>query len=102
MELIERVESHTDVVTSVCCSSDYSFILTSSRDGSLQTIDCRTMEAVREFRYGEYSNRSDLNRACFTGTDKYVMAGGSNGKIYIWETETGELYDSTARVSASI
>lgn len=50
------------------------------------------------FRYGEYSNRSDLNRACFTGTDKYVMAGGSNGKIYIWETETGELHDSTSRV----
>lgn len=50
MELIDRVESHTDVVTSVCCSSDYSYILTSSRDGSLQTIDCRSMEAVREFR----------------------------------------------------
>lgn len=97
LQEIDKVTLHNDVVTSVCCSSDYTKILTSSKDGSLGIIDCRSMEQTHQFKTHEYSNRFDTNRACFSGTDKYAMVGSSSGKIFVWDTISGELESSTDR-----
>ena len=70
LELIERIECHSDIVTSVSCSSgeqargwhnervrsnqlviDYTYILTASRDGTLRVTDTRTSSPLYTYSY---------------------------------------------------
>eukprot|EP01090_Pellita_catalonica_P006306 TRINITY_DN16510_c0_g1_i1.p1 TRINITY_DN16510_c0_g1~~TRINITY_DN16510_c0_g1_i1.p1 ORF type:complete len:437 (-),score=76.35 TRINITY_DN16510_c0_g1_i1:133-1260(-) len=89
---VHRVSAHTGQVTSVCVSPDQVYLLSNSRDNTMILFDKRSMlKQIRTFKSRKYRNGADWNKACFSGSGKYVIAGGYDGTITFWESHTGKV-----------
>ncbi|DAZ99067.1 TPA: hypothetical protein N0F65_008372 [Lagenidium giganteum] len=83
---------HTEQVTSVSFPGDGApYMLTNSRDHTLQVIDQRTYEVVRTLRHPGYQCGFDWSKASLSPDGVYAAAGGSSGSVFIWNAHTGKL-----------
>jgi len=85
-----RLSCHSSELTSVSISPDSLTILTNSKDHSLKLVDLRKREVLRTFLHPHYRNMLFPNVACFSWDGKYVVAGGSEGQVFIWSTLNGK------------
>jgi autophagy-related protein 16 len=54
----------------------------------------RTFDVVNTFSHDNYRNGVNWNNACISPDSQYVCAGGSDGKLFIWDATTGKLASS--------
>jgi len=91
-EIIKAYKNlHEGSVTSVTLDLEGNILLTGSKDNTSKMIDLR-MERVLpyEFKHSDYYNPCDYNKVTFCNYGHSVVAGGSDSKIYIWNSETGK------------
>lgn len=90
---IESLGLHESGITSVQFNpSDSTQVLTNSLDSSLKVVDLRTGTAIHTFRHAEFMTSHGWSSSCFSPDGRYAAAGSSsNGCIFVWETDKGEL-----------
>ncbi|CAH6792713.1 protein Atg16l2 isoform X2 [Phodopus roborovskii] len=81
-------------VTSLSLSHDQLHLLSCSRDNTLKVIDLRISNIRQVFRADGFKCSSDWTKAVFSPDRSYVLAGSSNGALYIWDVDTGKLESS--------
>lgn len=87
-------EIHVQQVTSVDFSRCGSYVVTNSRDNTVKLIDVRTWKILKEFEgttKEPYRNAVNWNRATFSPDSQYIVAGGQNGHLYIWNVDSGKV-----------
>jgi len=87
-------DSHDGQVTSVEFSEDGLMAVTASRDNTVRVIDMRTYKTLQTMAQSSktpYRNLLNWSRAAWSPDDKHVLAGGHNGDLFVWATETGRL-----------
>lgn len=92
-ELIRAFKDlHEASITSVVLDFEGNLVLTSSKDNTLKMIDLRMEKALNySFRHDEYFNPLEYNTVCFANYGQSVAAGSSDGKLFLWDPETGKL-----------
>lgn len=86
---------HTQPVTSVCHNpASPNQVLTNGRDDQLCLVDVRKYDCVARYKHAGYKNGVNWNRATMSPDGKYVVAGGCDGSITIWNAETTEHVDT--------
>eukprot|EP01025_Chloroclados_australasicus_P043587 TRINITY_DN4675_c0_g1_i5.p1 TRINITY_DN4675_c0_g1~~TRINITY_DN4675_c0_g1_i5.p1 ORF type:complete len:572 (+),score=90.82 TRINITY_DN4675_c0_g1_i5:87-1718(+) len=86
----EIKQVHSSAITGVVASNKFSQILTLGRDHKLKLIQQNGFNEIRTFNHMKFTIGREMVRPCFSSDDNYIAAGASDGKVYIWETETGE------------
>jgi len=91
-ECVKELQNiHTKPTTSVCFSHNCETILTSSRDNTLSVIDPRTYRVLYQLKDEDYQSAAPSSRACFSPEGNFAVAGGFNGRIFIWNAKNGKL-----------
>ena len=88
MQLVNKIDCHDDIVTSVCCAADCSSILTCSKDNKIKIVDIGKMEVVKTFSHPDFAARSETCRASFMCSDRFIAAGSSSGSVLVWNVDT--------------
>uniref|UniRef100_A0A915MW81 Autophagy-related protein 16 domain-containing protein n=1 Tax=Meloidogyne javanica TaxID=6303 RepID=A0A915MW81_MELJA len=79
-------------MTSLCLTSDFMYLLCSSRDETLTLLDLRTNDALHIYSAEQYRTSSDYSRAAVISPgDSYVAAGSADGHIFIWSLHSTRL-----------
>lgn len=79
-------------MTSLCLTSDYMYLLCSSRDETLTLLDLRTNDTLHIYSAEQYRTSSDYSRAAVISPgDSYVAAGSADGHIFIWSLHSTRL-----------
>ena len=77
-------------------------MLISTKDHLIKLIDFRTFQEIGELTHDFYKSGHN-SRPTWTSTGKYILAGGQNGGIFIWDTTSMGIEDIVEDVhSASI
>uniref|UniRef100_A0A7S0EKL9 Autophagy-related protein 16 domain-containing protein n=1 Tax=Hanusia phi TaxID=3032 RepID=A0A7S0EKL9_9CRYP len=98
----EMTGVHSQPITSVCMyPGGTDMVLTNSRDDSLALSDFRKYSCVRKFQHSTYRNGVNWNRATASPDGKFIAAGGSDGSIFVWEAEDGNLVSQLRNVHRS-
>ncbi|MCL2115730.1 MAG: DUF4062 domain-containing protein [Methanobrevibacter sp.] len=87
--LKKTLTGHTDVVHSVCFSSDDKYVVSGSHDGSVRVWDLQTQEEITRLE----GHTSVVNSVCFSSDDKYVVSGSGNpfskdNSVRVWDLQT--------------
>ncbi|EGR29585.1 hypothetical protein IMG5_153060, partial [Ichthyophthirius multifiliis] len=75
-----------------CCrlSNCHNYIACSSADGfQIKIVDLRKLKVFKQFEHQFYFNNHEFNKCCFGSNDKVVLAGGSDGQIFMWDVNSG-------------
>ncbi|XP_078401106.1 autophagy-related protein 16-1-like [Cetorhinus maximus] len=81
-------------VTSLDINSDWTQLLSCSRDDLLNVTDLRMNEIRQELRAEGFKCGADWTKAIFSPDGRYAIAGSSDGVLYVWDTLTGKLETS--------
>ncbi|XP_066266128.1 autophagy-related protein 16-1-like isoform X1 [Branchiostoma lanceolatum] len=89
-------------ITSVDLSLDNKYLLSCSRDDSLKLIDLRMNQVTGTFCADGFKVGCDWTRAIFSPDAQYVVAGSSDGSIYIWNITTFRLEKTLKEHNSSV
>jgi len=78
-------------VTSLDLAQDMNYLLACSRDDTIKVIDLRRNQIVSTYRTEGFKVTCDYTRACFSPDSQYVLCGGHDGALYVWNTKTNQL-----------
>lgn len=74
------------------CFPDGTTVLSNSRDHTLKAFDLRKeYQVVHTYKHDDYCNGSDWARSCYSSDNRYVVAGGNDGAVFIWDAKTAAL-----------
>jgi len=76
--------------TSLDVSRDSFSLLSCVRDDTLKSLDLRTNQVVRTFCADGFKVGSDWTRCKFSPDDQYIVAGSSDGAVFIWNALSGK------------
>lgn len=93
-EIIHDLPVHDRPVTSLIVSPDGTRMVTNSLDNSLCLINLKKFQAEGALTHPDYHCQQSYAKICFSFDGKYVLAGGSNGIVYIWNMDTLELEET--------
>eukprot|EP01017_Pseudomicrothorax_dubius_P038803 TRINITY_DN5870_c0_g1_i4.p1 TRINITY_DN5870_c0_g1~~TRINITY_DN5870_c0_g1_i4.p1 ORF type:complete len:161 (-),score=34.15 TRINITY_DN5870_c0_g1_i4:71-496(-) len=82
---------HEGSITHLALSSDNQRVLTTSRDGTVKLVDMRMTSVVMTYRHDAYSNSFEFNKATFGPGENSIIAGGSDGQLFVWNMYTGRM-----------
>ncbi|XP_020107458.1 autophagy-related protein 16 [Ananas comosus] len=85
-----QVAAHPQV-TSVCVSRSGNLVLTSGKDNVHNLFDVRTLEVCGTFRAGGSRVVSNWGRSCISADENCIVAGASDGSVYVWSRLKGEI-----------
>eukprot|EP01113_Clastostelium_recurvatum_P030791 TRINITY_DN3777_c0_g1_i3.p1 TRINITY_DN3777_c0_g1~~TRINITY_DN3777_c0_g1_i3.p1 ORF type:complete len:961 (-),score=239.52 TRINITY_DN3777_c0_g1_i3:111-2993(-) len=85
-----RMHVHSNEVTSVTLSPDSRCVLTSSKDNTLKLTDLRNLSVVQTFTHANYRSVPFPSSACFSWDGKLVVAGGTDGQVFLWNAVSGK------------
>jgi autophagy-related protein 16 len=57
----------------------------------LKLIDFRNYKVIRTFQHPNFTTSNNYTRCCFSPDGKYVVSGGAEGAIYIWNIDTSDI-----------
>ncbi len=92
----EMSSIHTGQITSLKCSPSKMHLLSTSRDNTLSLIDIRTHDVIQTYRDPGFKVGMNWSESCISPDGSYVCSGGANGKVYIWDLNSGVLMASLA------
>lgn len=75
--------------TSICWNGN--FLATSSKDNTISILDLRMFEKLMTLTHPDYSSSGKFSKLCWSADSRYVVAGGHNGWIYVWDINTGRI-----------
>lgn len=75
-------------LTSLDISPNGYYLLACVRDDTLQMLDFRMNQVVKTFCADGFKVGSDISRASFSPDSDYVVAGSSNGSVFIWNVNS--------------
>lgn len=78
-------------VTSLDISPDGSYLLSCSRDDTLKSLDLRMNQVVRTFSADGFKVGCDWTRCKFSPDSQYIVAGSSDGSVFIWNAASGKI-----------
>ncbi|XP_025047664.1 autophagy-related protein 16-2 isoform X2 [Alligator sinensis] len=81
-------------VTSLHISQDQMHLLSCSRDNTLKVIDLKMNNVRQVFSADGFKCGSDWTKAIFSPDKSYILAGSSDGTLYVWSMENGKLVTS--------
>ncbi|KAJ3397528.1 hypothetical protein HDU92_007191 [Lobulomyces angularis] len=87
----ELTSLHSGQITSVEVFPNSYQLLTTSRDNTLKLIDARNYEVINTFSESSYRNGMNWLKSCFSPDGSYVISGGVDGTIFIWNTLTAKI-----------
>lgn len=90
-EIIHDLPVHDRPVTSLIVSPDGTRMVTNSLDSTLCLINLKKFQAEGSLTHPDYHCQQSYSKICFSFDGKYVLAGGSDGKVYVWNMDTLEI-----------
>ncbi|KAK4336805.1 hypothetical protein RND71_044027 [Anisodus tanguticus] len=66
-------------------------LLSSDRGDTLKLLDLRMNQVIRNYYADGFKIGCDWTRACVSPDGEYVVAGSSDGIVYIWNTLSGKI-----------
>ncbi|KYO37788.1 hypothetical protein Y1Q_0011128 [Alligator mississippiensis] len=69
-------------------------LLSCSRDNTLKVIDLKMNNVRQVFSADGFKCGSDWTKAIFSPDKSYILAGSSDGTLYVWSMENGKLVTS--------
>jgi hypothetical protein len=70
-------------------------LLVHSQDNMIRRLDVSTR--VIRCRYSGVKCHKNAQKSNFSPDGRYVVSGGDNGRVYFWNTETGDLIDKEGK-----
>lgn len=67
--------------------TDKSQLLSLSRDNTLRLIDTRTFQPISTYSSDSFRVAVNHSKACFSADARFIVAGGVDGGVYIWNAE---------------
>ncbi|MCI0417350.1 serine/threonine protein kinase [bacterium] len=83
--VLQKLEVHTDYVTSVCWSNDRTKILSASNDRYMKLTDLESGEVLRTF----FADGDRIDSISVTRDFRFALTGGENGRVFLWDIQTG-------------
>lgn len=92
---VYTLTGHTDTITSLGVSPDSQSLLSFSHDNTLRTWDVRpfapTDRQIKVFDGAQVGLEKNLIRACWDADGKRVAAGGGDGTVTVWNSDSGKM-----------
>ncbi|KAJ2776552.1 hypothetical protein H4R18_005614 [Coemansia javaensis] len=88
---VREAALHKEQVMSVWASPTGERILTNSYDGTLKLVDARTLDVVTVMSAPGYRPSRNWARASLSPDERYAMAGSIDGKLFVWDANSGDL-----------
>ncbi|KAJ2788284.1 hypothetical protein GGI15_000089 [Coemansia interrupta] len=85
---------HKEQVMSVCANRSGTRILTNSCDGTLKFVDAATLDVLTVMSAAGYRPSRNWARASLSPDERFAMAGSIDGKLYVWDVNSGDLVRS--------
>ncbi|MET0645310.1 MAG: caspase family protein [Pyrinomonadaceae bacterium] len=91
-KLLRTFINHTDWVYTVAFSADGARILSAGRDKTIKISDATTGRVLTSIKTAADDSKEDfiINAVTFAPGEKFIASGDSDGKVKIWEVETGQ------------
>jgi eukaryotic-like serine/threonine-protein kinase len=86
LEVLQRLEGHTEPLTSVAFSPDGTKLATSSLDLTVRVWDAASAKEIRKL----IGHGRRPNKVVFSPNGKWLAAGTDGTSITVWEVETGK------------
>jgi WD40 repeat protein len=97
---VRRLVGHTEPVTDVAFSHDGQRVASVAEDGRLLVWNFASGEILQDMRYGHDSNR--LTSVAYSPDDAYLLTGGADSNIILWDAETGESIQTFSEHSVGV
>ncbi|CAH8831582.1 unnamed protein product [Trichobilharzia szidati] len=78
-------------ITGMDISSDFTTVLACTRNNTLEIVNLRMNKVIQCLKAEGFQTGLDIVRPCFSPDSDYVAAGGHDGGVYIWSTNSGNL-----------
>ncbi|GMT04442.1 hypothetical protein PENTCL1PPCAC_26616, partial [Pristionchus entomophagus] len=78
-------------VTSLDIALDQLSFVCSMRDDTLASVDIRNFTILHNYGSELYRTSSDMSRCVLSPLQEHVAAGSSDGKVFVWQTNTTKL-----------
>lgn len=75
---------HNRAILSVVCLPNTNEIITVSLDHTIKAVDLNTLAASQVFRHDAFRVPSEGGLPCLSSDEKFLMAGSSNGSVFVW------------------
>ncbi|KAI7823921.1 WD40-repeat-containing domain protein [Kickxella alabastrina] len=91
---LQEAAIHKEQVMSVWANRTGTRVLTNSCDGTLKFVDTATMDVLTVMSASGYRPSRNWARASLSPDERYAMAGSIDGKLYVWDVNSGDLVRS--------
>ena len=86
-KLVRVIERHTDLVSSVCVTSDNKYVISASFDNTVKIMHLDTGELIHVFR----GHTGSVTSIAITSNNKYLVSGSTDNTICIMCLNSGKL-----------
>jgi WD40 repeat protein len=80
-----EADYHYGRITCLQQSNDSNYLATSDMEGVIQVFDLRMQKRLHRIPSGGYHNSFDRNQVTFSTDDSKIIAGSSEGNIFVWD-----------------
>eukprot|EP00041_Stephanoeca_diplocostata_P025567 m.672110 g.672110 ORF g.672110 m.672110 type:complete len:563 (+) comp22776_c1_seq27:274-1962(+) len=82
---------HNTTITHMACSPNGDVVATLARDHSMRLHDVRTLTHMRTLCADGFNVGTAGCQPCFSSDGHYLAAGSMDGRVFIWNSNTGAL-----------
>eukprot|EP00041_Stephanoeca_diplocostata_P025573 m.671738 g.671738 ORF g.671738 m.671738 type:complete len:210 (+) comp22776_c1_seq5:1664-2293(+) len=82
---------HNATITHMACSPNGDVVATLARDHSMRLHDVRTLTHMRTLCADGFNVGTAGCQPCFSSDGHYLAAGSMDGRVFIWNSNTGAL-----------
>ncbi len=85
-EIIHKLDA-MDAVECIAFSNDKKLLAVGNNSGMILVWETSGYEIIKELTHDKAEEKHDVNSLCFTANDKYLISGGYNAKIIVWDVK---------------